>query len=237
MNYKYLHFESLDSTNKYVKDHYDELPDLVFVSAEHQDKGRGRYDRSWVDTKGENLLFSVLIKNEEVLSLGGYLSVVIASSVSSVLESIGLLHVSIKWPNDIYVNGKKICGILLEGQLPNYLVVGVGVNINESNFDGEYRHEPTSAAIELGRRINVNSIKHLIFNDIFVKLSKISQYKEQSLYYFKSHNYLLGKKVEFKVDEKSIKGIVNDVDNNFNIIIETENGEAKICSGEITEIK
>ncbi|MBQ1567375.1 MAG: hypothetical protein IIZ80_05750, partial [Erysipelotrichaceae bacterium] len=95
---KELFFESIDSTNTYLKDHYKKLEDLTFVRADLQTAGKGRNGRKWLANKGENLTFSLLIKNRELIDRFKELSVNSAYLVLKTLERYGLKDLSIKWP-------------------------------------------------------------------------------------------------------------------------------------------
>ena len=237
MKYKIIHFPSIDSTNAYLKENYEEIDGFTFVSTDYQSNGKGRNDRQWFANEKENLLFSLLIKSEEIVKEGSFVSLIAAVSVAQVLEQYGLSHVEIKWPNDIYVNDKKIVGILLEGQVPNYLVIGVGINVNQKNFMGEYRKEPTSMFLELNKEINIDKLKEDVYTTLFNNLTRYSSQKDLLLKYFKNHDYLLNKEVNYVFDNNIHSGIVKGVDENFNIIIESNDGEQHISSGEISLIK
>ncbi len=110
---KEIHFQTIDSTNSYLKRNYRELDDLCFVSAEQQSTGRGRQQRSWDSESGQNLLFSVLIKDKELIGHYEELSIVSAYAILKVLQRYSIDELGIKWPNDVYAGHKKICGILL----------------------------------------------------------------------------------------------------------------------------
>lgn len=237
MNYKTIHFDSVDSTNKYLKDNYDKLDTFTFVSADYQSQGKGREDRIWNANKGENLLFSLLIKDEGIVEDGSFISLVTAVTISVLLEAYGLKKVKIKWPNDIYVNDKKIAGILLEGRMPHYLVVGVGVNVNQKEFDGEYRQTPTSMYLELNEETDINVFKKDVYETLMINLEHYSSAKEVFLRYFKKHDYLLNKKVSYAINNEIRFGKVKGVDKNFNIIIRDWHGRHHISSGEINLIK
>ena len=115
--YDIICLNEVDSTNKYVKIHIDELDNLSVVSASTQTEGRGQGDHKWHSTPGENLLFSILLKNPDVLPADqGCISDAVAKSVVQLLEKHGI-EAWIKPPNDIWVGDKKICGILIEHSL------------------------------------------------------------------------------------------------------------------------
>ena len=235
--YKTIHFENIDSTNKYLKDNYETLDNLTFVSADYQSQGKGREDRLWTANKGENLLFSLLLKDEEIIKDGPFISLVAAVTIAVLLESYGLKKVKIKWPNDIYVNDKKIAGILLEGSLPHYLIVGIGININQKEFDGEYHKTPTSMYLELNEETDINVFKKDVYGTLMINLEHYSSAKEVFLRYFKKHDYLLNKKVSYIVNNETKSGRAKGIDENFNIIIRDWHGKHHISSGEINLIK
>ena len=225
--YKSLYFEELESTNKYLKENYNLLPNFTFVSTSFQTRGKGREERIWTANKGENLLFSLLLKSPKYASKGGYMSLIASYSVANVLEKkYHLTNVEIKWPNDVYVNDKKICGILLEGNIPTYLIAGIGLNVNQEKFIGEYRKTPTSIYLESKQKIDLEILKEAIYDTLFMDIT----FEKDCIRYFNSHNYLKNKMV--KVND--ISGQVIGVDNQYNLIIlDQENKEHHISSGEI----
>lgn len=230
-SYKSLYFDELESTNKYLKENYNLLPNFTFVSTSYQSKGKGREERIWNANKGENLLFSLLLKNPKFVSKGGYMSLIASYSVANILEKkYHLNNVEIKWPNDIYVNDKKICGILLEGNIPNYLIIGIGLNVNQENFDGEYRKTPTSISLEKKEKINLEILKEAIYDALFMDIT----FEKDCIRYFNSHNYLGNKMV--KVND--VIGQVTGVDDKYNLIIKDQNNMTHlISSGEIEIIQ
>lgn len=231
MDYYYLHFDEIDSTNTYLKKHYQKLDNFTFVSTDYQSQGKGRNDRVWQSKKGENLMFSLLIKDENIQSMFPYLSMAAAVEVAKVLEKYGLNNVSIKWPNDVLVGDRKICGILLEGQLPDYIVIGVGLNVNQKDFPSDLRRPATSMANELNKVIDIKELKKEIFASLTKNLAKCD--KDGYLAYINSHNYLLYKAVCANID---ITGTVIGIDNDFALVINHNGKPVHISSGEI-EIK
>ena len=127
-------FKQIDSTNNYLKNSYKLLDNFTFVTADYQTNGKGRNDRVWSSNEGENLMFSFLIKDQDLLKKFHTLSIISAIEVAKLLEEYQFTGVSIKWPNDVLMNEKKVCGILLEGQILEYVVVGIGLNVNQKVF-------------------------------------------------------------------------------------------------------
>ena len=144
--------ESIDSTNDEARRRIDTLDNLSVLSALHQTSGRGQRGNTWSSTAGENLTFSIVLKygtghadsHKEgklpaVRAIDQFIiSEIAALSVVDCLSSHGI-SAQIKWPNDIYVGNKKLCGILIEHSVRENLlsssIIGIGLNVNQRNFD------------------------------------------------------------------------------------------------------
>ena len=231
MQYHLLHFKEIDSTNSYLKNTYRLLDNFTFVSADYQSQGKGREDRVWQSKSGENLMFSFLIKNEELMKYSSVLSILTAVEVAKEIEKYGINKANIKWPNDVLIDDKKVCGILLEGQIPDYLVVGVGLNVNQKEFPDGLRRPATSLSLEIKRNLNIDELKSRLFNSIvnnFINI-KLDQY----LVYFRDHNYLQNKRVRVLINNEPFIGEVVGIDDNFCLQILSRDMLLHIDSGEI----
>ena len=227
-----LHFEEIDSTNAYFKRTWESQPEFAFAFASHQTLGKGRERRQWLDEPGKNCLCSVLIKRPSLLVYGGFLSLVAATAVGCVLENLGIDDVSIKWPNDVYVQGKKICGILLEGQLPNYLVLGIGINVNQREFSS-CRVAPTSLSLVLGKTLDLGGFEAKIVAKLryFLEVDELDP--DFFLTYYRNHDYLYGK----PISKGGETYIASGVDDHFRLLGENSRGETfAFVSGEVDPI-
>ena len=231
MKYHYLHFTEIDSTNSYLKNSYKLLNNFTFVSTDYQSAGKGRNDRIWFSNPGENLMFSLLIKDENLLKKFSSLSIISAAIVAELIESFGAKDVSIKWPNDVFIKDKKICGILLEGQILEYLVIGVGLNVNQKSFPNGLRKPATSLSLELNKDIKVDDLKERLFAQMAKELSDLNYLKY--LKYFKTHNYLENKRVRVLVNNQPFIGEVIGIDDQFFLQIKTGDMLLHINSGEL----
>ena len=231
MKYHYLHFTEIDSTNSYLKNSYKLLNNFTFVSTDYQSAGKGRNDRIWFSNPGENLMFSLLIKDENLLKKFSSLSIIRAAIVAELIESFGAKDVSIKWPNDVFIKDKKICGILLEGQILEYLVIGVGLNVNQKSFPNGLRKPATSLSLELNKDIKVDDLKERLFAQMAKELSDLNYLKY--LKYFKTHNYLENKRVRVLVNNQPFIGEVIGIDDQFFLQIKTGDMLLHINSGEL----
>ncbi len=143
--YDIIWMESVDSTNDEAKRRLSDIDNLSVLSAQCQTAGRGQRGNSWSSSSGENLLFSVVLKFDSADALPPVqahdqfiISEAAALSAVDLLASHGI-EAKIKWPNDIYVGDRKICGILIEnslqGQWLSHSIVGIGLNVNQRYFD------------------------------------------------------------------------------------------------------
>ena len=231
MKYHLVHFKEIDSTNNYLKNSYQLLDDFTFAVADYQSHGKGRNDRVWQSNSGENLTFSFLIKNQDLIKQAEMLSIATAVEVASLVEKYNIDKVSIKWPNDVLIGDKKVCGVLLEGQVPDYLVVGVGLNVNQKEFPDGLRRPAISLAVETKQDIDIEELKNRLFSNIVNNLSnlKIDEYLD----YFRKHNYLQNKRVRVVINNQTFIGEVIGIDDNFCLQVLSRDMLLHIDSGEI----
>lgn len=131
----------------------------TLVVADRQLAGRGRRGRTWISPEGEDIYMSLLLRPECMVDRASSLTLVMAMSVLEAIDELdGIGECAIKWPNDIVINGKKVCGILTEMSVEmdaiHYVVIGVGINSNRTDFDDEIKNTATSLMLEGDRRVN-----------------------------------------------------------------------------------
>src|SRR5690606_33088231 len=154
---KLIELSTVTSTNDYLKEHYKELPTFTIVRADYQTKGRGQFERRWFAARGANLLFSLLLKDvalNQIVTIKEWVK-------SSIFELLGFygLDVYFKEPNDVYVEDKKLCGILMEtstsSNIYDYVIIGVGLNVNQLLFAG---FKATSLKLLTKKTFNVRRV-------------------------------------------------------------------------------
>ena len=154
--YDLRYLETVDSTNDYIKRQADGAREGLLVVSDEQTAGRGRSGRAWASPKGEAAYFSFLLKPEVPPDCVSALTLVMGLSVAQAVRECLDLPVGIKWPNDIVIHHKKICGILTEAGARDgrieWVVVGTGVNINNRSFPEELADRATSLFLEMGGR-------------------------------------------------------------------------------------
>ena len=138
---KIIWFDSLNSTNSFAKEHLEEYDNMSIIATLQQRAGRGQGDHTWYASAGKNLTFTIIFKPTDLLASDALMITRITTlALLNYLKSKGI-KARIKWPNDIWVEDKKICGILIEnildGRIIKNSIIGVGLNINEKNWPKE----------------------------------------------------------------------------------------------------
>ena len=240
-----LEFDELPSTNDYIRHFSNEVnaSEGLVVRARHQIAGRGQMGTTWESPAGSNLLFSFLLRPVWLPpDKQFYLSAVIATAVATTLKKLlPALPVSIKWPNDILVNQKKVAGILIEnaiqGQQFTTAIVGIGLNINQTEFPGQLNHA-TSLAIQSGEKWDTE----FVFNQLLWQLDQA--YQELSMLRFdrittEYFHWLEGKDVwrTYKLTDSKLEfeGRITGIDAYGLLCMETHEGLKKFALKEIEQ--
>ena len=231
------------STNEWAKKLASQgAPEGWVVIAETQTHGRGRLDREWISPLG-GLWFSLILRPRQGLVKAAKLTFVAGIAVAETLREQYGLRTQTKWPNDVLVNGRKICGILGEttstGKEIDAVVLGIGIN---ANFDAErvlpesIRARVTSLETELNRRIQLEEL----FNRLLEKLeATYVLYTRRGfssiLKQWKRYAGFLGQQVEVTDRNEKITGLAYDVDRDGALILMLENGALKhVFAGDVS---
>lgn len=150
-----LYFDTIDSTNTKAQELAEKgYPSGTLVVADKQESGKGRRGRSWVSPSGTGIFMTLMIKPDINPNNASMLTLVAALAVAKAITSVTGEKALIKWPNDIVVNGKKVCGILTEMNAQfdyiNHIVVGIGINVHNESFPEEISQMASSLMIEAG---------------------------------------------------------------------------------------
>lgn len=220
---EYSHLDETSSTNDFLRN-YTPSADISIVSASFQTKGRGQMGNTWISNDGQNALFSVLVCPKGLKASDGFvLSQAMALSVKETLEEC-VDDVWIKWPNDIYCHGKKICGTLIEntlmGKFIGRSVIGNGINVNQTDFPDGLAAPPTSMCIQSGKECSTHEvIRHVVerFALYYREIMDGSYERIRTLYH--ENMYLRGKKSLFRDNEGIFTGIISHVETDGHLVI------------------
>lgn len=222
---RWIRFDETDSTNEYVKN-VAEKGDVV-VLAKRQTKGKGTKGRSFVSDEG-GVYLSVLRRLENFPSKDAFKMMASASTaVCKTLVSLGLQPV-IKWPNDVHVNGKKICGILIEntfsGANLSRSIIGIGLNVNNALTD-ELEGIATTVLLETGKTVSVDSVAERLIDNVYAPFS-MDEYLSFVGY--------MGSFADLIIGDKRVHGRLIRVDETGGLICEIDGKESRFTALEIS---
>jgi len=240
---KVIYYDTVASTNDVAKKLAAEgCPEGTVVVAEEQTEGRGRLGRKWFSPRGKNVMFSVLLNPTVNLVQLPQLTMLAAVAVAGAVCALTGLKAGIKWPNDLLLNEKKVCGILSEMYAEvnrvNYLVIGVGMNVNvdEEEFPPDIGTTATSLKIAAGEKIN----RAGLLQEILRQLERYYLDWQQHgfapvLEEWKKSSINLGRRVRVISSGEVWEGICEDVDSDGALLLRLPGGSVKrFVAGEVS---
>ena len=213
----------------------------TLIVADEQTRGRGRMGRSWHSPPRLGLWMSLILRPDIPPFKAPGLSICAGLALAQAIKEMTGMEAKIKWPNDCLIDGKKVGGILLElsAELDriNFVIVGIGVNVNHSAKDLPKNLGQTAASIriKLGKEISRSALLKLFlekFERIYLDFKKngLSSQREA----IKSYSSLLGKRVTVKFGRENIKGMAEEIDGSGSLVIKTRKGRRAVTAGEVT---
>ena len=236
------YFPCLDSTNTYLKEIAGKgAPHGSVAVADHQTAGKGRLGRSWSSPTGCSVYMSYLLRPDIAPVHASRLTIVAALATTRAIEEVTGLSAEIKWPNDIVINKRKVCGILTEMSADmdriEYVVIGIGVNVNMTHFEEELSDRATSLRIECNKEISRLQI-------IVKMLSCFEYYYEQFIEtedlsaMLSDYNDRLvnrGREVRIVERQKEWKAVALEMDRDGELVVQLPDGTTKkVISGEVS---
>ena len=231
-----------DSTNLWAKQLAEEgAPSGTLAVAERQIKGRGRRGRVWESPEGENIYMTLLLRPEIRPQDAPMITLIMGLSVAQGVEKAASLRPGIKWPNDVVLDGRKICGILTEmsvqAEYVDYVVVGTGINVNQTEFPPELVDKATSLCQQAGRRFRRVEVAAAVLEafernlEIFLKTCDLSGLQEEY------NRVLLNLDQEVRILEKTGErtGIARGINSQGELLVEYPGGETEaVFAGEVS---
>ncbi len=236
-------FQETTSTNDVVdKLGRDGVKEGAVVFAEAQTKGRGRMGRNWMSAPGKGLWFSVLLRPKLSPQAATQITVASATALARALRKAAGLAPEIKWPNDILVKGRKLCGILTEMSAEidkiNYIVLGIGVNVNFSteDFPPDLRTIATSLAIECNRPFQRAEIAESILRELDRDYGRIGRGEFEALAdEWEANCTTIGRNVEISQGNRTVFGRAESLDPEGALLVRTQHGHLeRIIGGDVT---
>ncbi|MFN8577924.1 MAG: biotin--[acetyl-CoA-carboxylase] ligase [Candidatus Sericytochromatia bacterium] len=232
------YYDSLESTNDFIKNRKNESEGLVIVSKE-QTKGRGQGNNSWSSEIG-GLYFSILLKPDKLLTI---LPIIAGYTVLETLEGFGVDNLKIKWSNDILYNDSKISGILIESKIlnnkPEYIILGCGINVNQKYINNVSEYNPISMKMITNEYYDLNIILNSLLKNFEKNYNRYYINENKELFeLINTKIYMKGEKVNILTSNQNIiEGRIEKINYDGALVIKVEDNEKIIYSGKILKKK
>ena len=235
-------FEVIGSTNTTAMQMAEEgAPHGTLVVADRQDNGKGRRGRGWVLPAGVAIAMSIVLKPENLHpGNASMLTLVSALAVVRGLREQTGIEAQIKWPNDIVIDGKKVCGILTEMSTQidyiNHIVVGIGINVHNDRFPSELAERATSLFLVGGKHYGRAALTEAVceafehYYAIFLRTEDLSALMEE----YGSYLANIGRAVRVLDPKAEFEGVARGISERGELLVETETGLRKVDSGEVS---
>lgn len=206
-----------------------------------QTNGRGRLGKKWVSPHGSGLYLSAILRPRLDLDQASFLTICAGVAMCKVLDGLGVENVSIRWPNDVCVRGRKICGILTEaeirGRKMDHLVLGIGMNVNASC--DELVEGATSIKEELGRKFDLTDLGAIILRELDQEYERLLSGRFLKILedFRQWCDLCAGTRVKIAWADKELEGFVVEFDESGRILIRKDDGTVeRVSAGHLTKI-
>jgi BirA family biotin operon repressor/biotin-[acetyl-CoA-carboxylase] ligase len=240
-----LHFDSIDSTNlEAMRQAKGGAAEGLCIIAREQTRGRGRLDRSWHSPKDAGLYLSIVLQPKFELARWPLISLAAALAVHDAIFRTCDLKVDIKWPNDICVRDRKLCGILaetVETEIGLAAIVGIGINLHDEDFPAELEPFTTSLRSVTGGEVNRDILVNALLKALIERYEMLDSDSggEHTIREWCAHSsYAFGRMVRVSLGDGHFVGITRGLESDGALRIETADGKNKIVrAGDVTALR
>jgi len=240
-----LRFDSIDSTNlEAMRQAKMKAPEGLCIVAREQTRGRGRLDRSWQSPKDAGLYFSIVLRPQ--LELGDWPLITLMASLAvadALMKACGL-RADIKWPNDLCINDRKVCGILaetVETSSGPAAIVGIGINLNADGLPATVINVATTVEAETGRKPNSERVLEALIKAIgerYQLLQTPSGGEHTIREWCAGSSYAIGRRVRITVADDSFEGTTRGLESDGALRVETDNSKIRVVrAGDVTAVR
>lgn len=236
-----LIYDVLESTNTTAKSIAENAKENTIIIAKQQIKGRGRYGRTFYSPSQSGIYLSLILKPNTEIKDASLITCMVAVSVVRALNKLYNIDAKIKWVNDIYINNKKVCGILTEANINietsffDYIIVGIGINIKPplEGYEQSIKDIATSVCENTDIPVLKNQLIGEIVSDI---LNNLKSFKScDFMKEYKQHSFIIGKKVDLVSQNKTETVTILDINNSGHLVFLNQDNQVKEAfSGEIS---
>ena len=236
---KIIVLEEIDSTNRFAKElAWQGEAEGTLIIANVQNAGRGRMGRSFYSPAKQGIYMSIILRPHLSIEQSLRVTSCTAVAVARAIEKVSSLSAQIKWVNDVFVNGKKVCGILAEAGFSgdsiylSHIVLGIGVNVGKMTFPVDLENIATSIENEIGKKISREQLLAEIWNEFSILYRELE--KGTFLKECKERSLLLGKQIKVMVGTESYIARAVDLNEEGHLIVEQAGKRIALQSGEVS---
>lgn len=250
LDYTIFYKENVESTNLWAKELAKQgMPAGTVCVADAQTAGVGRRGRSWASEGGHSIYMSILLRPEIMPANASMLTLVAGLSAAQVCRKLlcekngeeSFLNAQIKWPNDVVISGRKVCGILTEmgmnGSDIDYVVVGIGINVNANHFPNEVQNVATSLMLESGKNYDRQEILEAVLNQFSINYNAFLERKDLTLLQDAYNEVLVNRNREVRVLEPKgeYRGVAIGINEQGELLVRKEDGTVTaVYAGEVS---
>jgi BirA family biotin operon repressor/biotin-[acetyl-CoA-carboxylase] ligase len=239
-----IHWEyEVTSTNSVAAELADkDAPEGTLVVSECQKLGRGRMGRSWVSQAETGIYVSLILRPNFVPMKAPCITFMSAIAVVEALEHSLGIEAAIKWPNDVMIQGKKVCGILTELKAEmeaiHYVIVGIGINVNNNRFPKAFRDKVTSLSLELKQKVSRVKVMQAVLHSLERwYLNTLEHGVERTFERWRELSCTLGNQVEVNLGDEFLTGVATRLGSDGSLYLQLDSGgERQILAGDVTMV-
>ena len=236
-----LRFDSIDSTNlEALRQAKAGAPEGVCIVAREQTAGRGRLERSWHSQRDAGIYFSIVLRPAFATSAWPLLTLMAALAVVEALRKSCSIQADIKWPNDVYINERKVCGILAE-TTETAAVIGIGINLTNGSLPADLRRTATSIEDATNQNVEPERILTDLVNALAERYETLQTAggREHTIREWCAHStYAFDRQVRVSFNSESFVGVTRGLDGDGALRVETADGKLRLVrAGEVTALR
>jgi BirA family biotin operon repressor/biotin-[acetyl-CoA-carboxylase] ligase len=223
--------DKTSSTNETILS-FPDTPGYQVLLAESQSQGKGRRDKSWISPYGKNIYLSIRFTHT-FMEAAQFIPLITGLAIANALRHSGFNNCKVKWPNDIYLNKKKLGGVLIESSVRQHvqeLVVGIGLNINmDVNADIDQQWTSLVKATEIQSYDRNIIVAHLL-NELIPRYNQLDKFKFDSFFLeWSKHDYLRGKTINVIEEQQTFEALVKGLGRDGSLIVSQQINDHQVC--------
>jgi len=231
--------DSISSTNEYAREQHNASGTVIL--AEEQTSGKGRMGRIWSAPKGSSILMSIDLQPARTIDSLQVITLAAGLAVAETIRELYLLPARLKWPNDVTLYERKVCGVLTEsvlrGNSVSKIIVGLGCNVNQhpTDFPDDLRMPATSLKIDANRELDRNELVGHVLNAFERRYHQVLEGDSEKIVMdWKKNSNQLGKTVRLVSDDREKQAVLKDINPDGSALVEYEDGTTEMfLSGDL----